>query len=47
MTKLDEVLAEAQRNNRVCPQPLKWNELYELLPSKRRMGNEWEPWLNK
>lgn len=32
MTTLDEVLAEVQKNNRVCPQPKKWNELYELLP---------------
>lgn len=43
MATLDEVLAEAQRNNRVCPQPQKWNELYVLLPNKRRKGNGWEP----
>ncbi len=43
MATIDEVLAEAQRNNRVCPQPQKWNDLYELLPNKRRKGNGWEP----
>lgn len=39
MTTLDEVLAEVQKNNRVCPQPNKWNEIYELLPNKRRQGS--------
>lgn len=43
MATLDEVLAEAQRNNRVCPQPQKWNELYEILPNKRRKDGGWEP----
>lgn len=43
MATLDEVLAEVQRNNRVCPQPQKWNELYELLPNKKRKGGGWEP----
>lgn len=43
MATLDEILAEAQKNNRVCPLPQKWNELYELLPNKRRKGNSWEP----
>jgi hypothetical protein len=43
MATKEEVLAEAQRNNRVCPQPQKWSELYELLPNKRRKGNGWEP----
>lgn len=43
MTKLEEVLTEAQRNGRVYPQPQKWNELYELLPNKKRKGAGWEP----
>ena len=43
MATLDEILAEVQKNNRVCPLPQKWNELYELLPNKRRKGNTWEP----
>jgi hypothetical protein len=40
---LDQVWAEAQKNRRVCPQPRKWQELYEMLPNKRRLGNGWEP----
>jgi len=40
---LEEVLIEARRNQRVCPQPRKWKELYDLLPGKRRKANSWEP----
>jgi len=43
MTTLGKVLLETTRNSRVCPQPKKWNELYELLPHKRRKGAGWEP----
>jgi hypothetical protein len=31
---VDDVLAEARRNNRVCPKPLIWQRLYEYLPNK-------------
>jgi hypothetical protein len=31
---VDDVLAEARRNNRVCPKPLVWQRLYEWLPNK-------------
>ena len=43
MATLEEVLAIAQANDRVCPQPQKWNELYELLPNRSRVGSGWEP----
>lgn len=43
MVTIDEVLAEAGKNNRVCPQPLRWNELWEMLPGRRRKGVGWEP----
>jgi hypothetical protein len=43
MVTLKEVVAETQKNNRVCPQPQKWNELYGLLSNKRRKGDGWEP----
>lgn len=32
-----------QRNARVCPLPDKWNELWEMLPDKERVGNGWQP----
>ena len=43
MITVEDVLAEAQKNKRVCPQPQKWQELYELLPNKKRKGLGWEP----
>lgn len=43
MITIDELLKEIQKNDRVCPQPEKWNELYQLLPNKKRKGNGWEP----
>ena len=43
MATLEGAIAVACSNNRVCPQPQKWNQLYELLPDKRRAGLGWEP----
>lgn len=31
-----EVIVEARRNNRVCPQPAFWQQLYDMLPDKQR-----------
>ncbi len=42
LTRAD-VIAIARQNNRVCPLPKQWTQLYELLPNKRRVGNGWEP----
>ncbi len=43
MITLDQAIAEAKKNGRVCPQPQRWNELYKLLPDKKRKGGGWEP----
>jgi hypothetical protein len=43
MANLNETLSEAQKKNRICPQPQKWNELYSMLPNKRQSHNGWEP----
>jgi hypothetical protein len=43
MITIEDTLAEAQKNNRICPQPQKWNELYEMLPNKKRKGSGFEP----
>lgn len=40
---LDALLEYARAEGRVCPMPMKWNELYEMLPDRRRMGGGWEP----
>jgi len=37
------VVAYCRENKRVCPQPDKWNELWEMLPERRRIGHGWEP----
>ncbi|MDD2389002.1 MAG: hypothetical protein PHP23_04625 [Desulfobacterales bacterium] len=43
MATLEEAMKEARKNSRVCPQPMRWQELYEMLPDKRRKGGGWEP----
>jgi hypothetical protein len=43
MGSVDEVLAIATLNGRVCPQPQQWNALWELLPGRKRSGSGWEP----
>ena len=43
MATLEEALVVANSHNRVCPQPQRWNELYELLPNRKRVGLGWEP----
>jgi len=43
MTTFDEVLAEAQKNDRICPQPRKWDQLYKMLPKRRGKDGKREP----
>ena len=43
MTTLEDAIAEATRNKRICPMPPLWNQLYELLPNRKRKGFGWEP----
>ena len=40
---LDELLNYVRGNGRVCPLPQRWNELWEMLPQRRRVGNGWSP----
>lgn len=40
---LEQLLSSSQAGNRVCPVPQKWNELWELLPQRRKVGAGWEP----
>jgi hypothetical protein len=40
---LTELLNYVRSNNRVCPIPWRWNELYQMLPGRRSVGNGWEP----
>ena len=42
MATLEEVSQELLKNNRVCPLPQKWLQLYEMLPDKTRKVGGWE-----
>ena len=43
MKTSDDIIADAAEAGRVCPQPSLWNDLWNLLPDRRRVGNGWEP----
>jgi hypothetical protein len=51
---LEDALMECRRNNRVCPTPPKWQQLYQLLAAKAHEGGRSPPpepltgeaWLN-
>lgn len=43
MATIEEARFEATKNQRVCPNPSRWNHLYSLLPNTARKGNGWEP----
>ena len=43
MATVEETLALCQAEGRVCPQPQRWNQLYELLPNRGRVADGWEP----
>jgi hypothetical protein len=41
--KLEALLLYCKEKGRVCPMPVRWNELYELLPNKKQVGAGWIP----
>lgn len=43
MSNIDEVIALGTRQGRICPQPQRWKELWELLPNRERKGAGWIP----
>jgi hypothetical protein len=43
MTALADLMTEASKDGRVCPQPMIWDQLWELLPDRHRVGAGWEP----
>jgi hypothetical protein len=42
-SQLDELLTLCALNDRVCPMPQQWTDLWEMLPNKARRGAGWEP----
>jgi len=41
--KLSSLLEYVLAEGRVCPMPDYWNQLWEMLPDKKRVGSGWEP----
>ena len=41
--RLQSLISYVQEDGRICPQPIFWNELWEQLPDRRRIGLSWEP----
>ena len=41
--KLTSTIAYVQAEQRICPQPLHWKTLWEMLPDKKRDGGGWKP----
>lgn len=39
----DKLIAYSRENSRICPQPLLWNDLWNMLPGRRQIGAGWEP----
>jgi hypothetical protein len=37
------LIAYCRENNRVCPLPQRWHQLWEMLPDRRQAGDAWEP----
>lgn len=40
---ITDVMVEARKNNRVCPLPARWQQLYDMLPGKTRSSAGWQP----
>jgi hypothetical protein len=43
MKNLDELIDFTKADGRICPQPQKWNEMWEMLPNRKRVDNGWQP----
>lgn len=43
MNDLDSILEYCREGERVCPVPHRWDELWNMLPERRRVGSGWEP----
>ncbi len=42
---LESLIQYVQAIRRVCPMPQRWQELWEMLPGRHRLGSGWEPQL--
>jgi len=37
------LLEYVKANDRVCPMPVRWSELWQMLPGRTRQGSTWDP----
>jgi len=40
---VENLIAYCRENDRVCPLPLHWKKLWEMLPNRTRVGAGWQP----
>ena len=42
-SELEKRIDEIATTGWICPQPMRWNEIYEKLPNRTRKGGGWNP----
>ncbi len=43
MNRMEAFRAKCIEQGWICPEPQRWNDMWELLPDKARNGSSWEP----
>ena len=43
MTEMERLLSYCVENGRVCPMPLPWQQVWDMLPAKKHHSAEWDP----
>jgi hypothetical protein len=43
MRELEQFCSYCAENGRVCPMPLPWHQLWDMLPAKKHDGAGWDP----
>lgn len=43
MDTVETLIEYCKSNGRICPQPQRWNELFQLLPNTRQVGAGFVP----
>ena len=41
--QIESLIKFCKVEGKICPQPQRWNELWEMLPDKKRVGSGWFP----
>ena len=40
---VEDLISYCRENDRVCPKPMLWSRLWEMLPERSRVGGGWQP----